>query len=1189
MDICTIIAKNYVAQARVLANSFAEHNPGGRCSVLVIDSYEDYLDPASETFELLTPAQIGCREFEEMAWRYDVLELSTAVKPWLLAYLLDAGAPAITYLDPDIRVFSSLDRLDRLAREHGVVLTPHNTTPLPDDGKRPNQIDILLAGVYNLGYVSLGARQEVDTLLGWWRERLLNDCRVDPLNGYFVDQRWFDLAPGLVSDHAIVREPQFNLAYWNLHSRTLARDGDAYTVDGEPLAFFHYSGFDPLAPDVLSRHQSRVAIEPGSALERICNEYADATLAAGFAEARSWPYSYYELHSGASFTRRLRKLYEAALESHALRESPFTEQGSEAFMAWLAEPAPAAPTGVNRLLAELYGTRADLREAFPDIGGADRRAFLRWAAETGVVEEPTLGLLPALDSGPEDDATHAVAQPEPASLTDAPVEPPSPWGVNVVGYFRSELGVGEAARQLVSALDAGGVPLLPVHGRTIPPNRQGHAYTHLDFTDARYPVNLICMNADALGEFVAQAGPAFFASRYSIGMWFWEVERFPERWRGAFEHLDELWLPTEHVVRAVSPHATIPITKITLPVEMPPVMPASRADLGLPEGFMFLFSFDHHSVFARKNPLAVIDAYTRSFDPADGAVLVIKSINADSAKADHARLLEAAGGRADVQIVDGYLGAAEKNLMVASCDCYVSLHRAEGFGLTMAEAMYLGKPVIATGYSGNLDFMNRENSFLVDHTLVAIGGQAPPYPSDGVWAEPDVEQAGQLMRTVFDDRDGAARVARRGAEEIRRTHSPEAAAEILVPRLELLRERHHERLRASARTGSPGAWVEQRVQAGPPVYAPSRAGRPGRFARRAVLRLLRPFTAHQRSVDTDIARSLRLLEARVESLDLIGGERHATALAQQRADTGSELWARIASLTRSVVALEGATGELQRAVGELPDVPRRLEEVARAVQRLEWEGRAIPHMEGSPFETVEQPGVGRVQGYRVDLDTDAADTYRSFEDTFRGSEQFIRDRQRVFLELLGDRAPVLDFGCGRGEFLDLLAQAGVPFLGVDSDAGMVRHCHEKGYAGVVHADGLQYLESLEDESLGAIFSAQVIEHLPYEALLSLFRLAQRKLRADGMFIAETVNPHSPPALKTFWVDPTHQHPIFPEVALALARDSGFPAAFVFHPNGTGDVERDRFSRGEYAVVAGGPSLLEPARPRQLVTGAPGEE
>ncbi len=214
--------------------------------------------------------------------RYTVLEISTAVKPWLLAHMLADGRPAITYLDPDIRIYSSLEPLHELACRHGVVLTPHNVEPLPDDGERPGQVDILLAGVYNLGYVSLGAGQETETLLRWWRERLLHDCRVDPLNGYFVDQRWFDLAPGLVSDRAIVREPQYNLAYWNLHGHDLKWSGSGYTVDGVPLAFYHFSGFHPEQPDVLSRHQTRVLIEPGSALERICNQYAQELADAGY-------------------------------------------------------------------------------------------------------------------------------------------------------------------------------------------------------------------------------------------------------------------------------------------------------------------------------------------------------------------------------------------------------------------------------------------------------------------------------------------------------------------------------------------------------------------------------------------------------------------------------------------------------------------------------------------------------------------------------------------------------------------------------------------------------------------------------------------------------------------------------------------------------------------------------------------
>ncbi len=718
MDICTIVAKNYIAHARALARSFAEFHPTGRCSVLIIDELDGHIDPEAEPFTVITPAEIGCEEFEEMALRYTVLELSTAVKPWLLAHLLREGAPAITYLDPDIRVFSSLEALDRLAVSHGVVLTPHNTVPLPDDGERPNQIDILLAGVYNLGYVSLGASDETHELLGWWRKRLLTDCLVDPHRGYFVDQRWFDLAPGLVSDHAIVRDPQYNLAYWNLHSRRLEESGDGYKVEGVPLAFFHFSGFDPDKPGQLSRHQSRIALADHLPLAKICAEYANELMASGYREASAWPYTYDTLPSGVRFNATLRGLYEVAHERGEVSGSPFRADGCASFMAWLGAPAPAAPPGVNRLLAHLYGTREDLQQAFPDVAGSDHQALLGWARGDGVLEEPALGALPPLESPAggsvaDGQAPRTGASTGAGTIVDAPVAPEAvelqaaavPWGVNVVGYFRSELGVGEAARQIVSALDAHNVPLLPVHGRRIPPNRQGHVYTHLDHSDARYPVNLICMNADALGEFAEQAGPAFFENRYSIGVWFWEVEKFPRRWHSAFEHLDELWIATDHVISAVSPFSSVPVTKVTLPVELPPLPPATRSELQLPDGFMFHFSFDHHSVFERKNPLAVVEAYLKAFGPDEGAVLVVKSINADSAREDHGRLLAAAAGRPDIHIIDEYVSAERKDLTLASCDCYVSLHRAEGFGLTMAEAMYLGKPVIATGYSGNLDFM----------------------------------------------------------------------------------------------------------------------------------------------------------------------------------------------------------------------------------------------------------------------------------------------------------------------------------------------------------------------------------------------------------------------------------------------------------------------------------------------------
>jgi SAM-dependent methyltransferase len=197
--------------------------------------------------------------------------------------------------------------------------------------------------------------------------------------------------------------------------------------------------------------------------------------------------------------------------------------------------------------------------------------------------------------------------------------------------------------------------------------------------------------------------------------------------------------------------------------------------------------------------------------------------------------------------------------------------------------------------------------------------------------------------------------------------------------------------------------------------------------------------------------------------------------------------------------------------------------------------------------------------------------YLGFEDIFRGSEALIRDRQRFYLDVVADRGPVVDLGCGRGEMLELLAQAGIECRGVDLDDAMVDHARANG-ATVDHGDALEFLVKQEDASLGAIFSAQFIEHLPAGLLPELLELARTKLLPDGVFVAETVNPHSPRALKVFWIDPTHQHPLFPETMLALCRLTGFEEGQIMFPLGGGDLETDLRLCGEYAVVAGAHDL-----------------
>jgi glycosyltransferase involved in cell wall biosynthesis len=214
---------------------------------------------------------------------------------------------------------------------------------------------------------------------------------------------------------------------------------------------------------------------------------------------------------------------------------------------------------------------------------------------------------------------------------------------------------------------------------------------------------------------------------------------------------------------------------------------------------MFLFVFDYMSTIERKNPVGLIEAFKRAFRPAEGPHLLIKTINAPLRPLAEEAVLWAAHGRTDIHVVDRSLSASERDGLMAACDCYVSLHRSEGFGLTLAEAMAIGKPAIGTGYSGNLDFMNAHNSYLVDYELTVVGPGCEIYPADGEWAQPSVSHAAELMREVIADPEKAAAVAMRAREDMARLLSPATTGAAMRRRLEQLAQGDDRQLQESDR------------------------------------------------------------------------------------------------------------------------------------------------------------------------------------------------------------------------------------------------------------------------------------------------------------------------------------------------------------------------------------------------------
>jgi glycosyltransferase involved in cell wall biosynthesis len=364
-------------------------------------------------------------------------------------------------------------------------------------------------------------------------------------------------------------------------------------------------------------------------------------------------------------------------------------------------------------------------------------------------------------------------------------------GMNIVGFLTADLGIGESARCMVRAADAAGIPTALVPLKLNCRNRLGDpTYQSRLQEDNPFGANVFHIDPPVARDIDHHHGAGFRKNKYNIGYFAWELPEFPDAWMPSLDYFDEVWCPSNFVRESMALKALFPL--VTMPHSIGFERPAAgaaeiRAQFGLPaDRFLFLTLFDLNSYTARKNPRAVIEAFRKSGINGERVSLVIKVQNADANPEDFAALKEAVRDLPGTVVISTTLSRVDVYALEAACDCFVSLHRSEGFGLAVAECMYLGKPVISTNWSATAEYLDQSNGYPVNYSLVELAENHGPYGKGASWAAADIEHAASLMREIVSHPGNAARIGAAARVTIEQRFSPSVIGNRYRRRLEAI-------------------------------------------------------------------------------------------------------------------------------------------------------------------------------------------------------------------------------------------------------------------------------------------------------------------------------------------------------------------------------------------------------------------
>ncbi len=775
--------------AVIAARSFSQHHPAVPLTVVVVDDrFGEVSRAASVEPGTWMPAArlVSAQTVSALLAEHPLDDALTLVQPLLVATLLDSKGVsdnptnAVVLLGDHVELVAPITQfIERSAPAMGGFV-PVRSGQAPVDGRLPDPADLVAYGHFQRGLAVFTARGH--SLVQRWADGLAHH----PLEGdgrfNRVAHPWFDELVLSQRGSVHIAQPGLLQSFRNL---------DAVTP-GSGASAFSFEGFSPSRPWVLSElagEWPRVLISAHPMLQAaLDSRFEQLTRLQTSAPSIVRPYD--TLPNGHRYDASMRLAYTESLH-HALRHggqqppNPFAQ--ADDFVAFLAAPSAHRP-GITRHLEALSRQRPDLGAAFSNDDGA----FRRWAM-TDAVTAGVWTPIPAPATRPSDVSSEA--------RSDAFVAEHVASGINVVGLLSAQLGIGEQGRLALRAIRASAIPYSVIDHDDTVHRREANVLANEPADGFRYDVDVLLLNADQTSSALTSLHRGGKSQRPTVGLWAWESPVFPQRFHSAYQLVSEVWVASSYIKDTLLPSATAAGVSVeVLPLQFPYVNPrgtfsdpALLASFGLDSNRpYFAFMFDYFSVAERKQPWAAVEAFRLAFprQTPGGPQLVIKSLNHEFFPLERERLLGSIRGRTDVVLLEQYLSPENRTALIANAAGYVSLHRAEGLGLTMAEAMGAGTPVVATGWSGNMEFMTAQNSWLVDSHFVDIPNTVAHYGGAGQWAEPSVEQAATYLGTIIDNPAAAQHRSQQAIADLVARNASGADAAFVVNRIRSLRACH---------------------------------------------------------------------------------------------------------------------------------------------------------------------------------------------------------------------------------------------------------------------------------------------------------------------------------------------------------------------------------------------------------------